>query len=80
MPFEGSDKKLLRPLHALSDHDDFELLFEHPNKKTASTTQSAPKAEKVNDLADAVSLFKSIIDHQFASLVFGTKILSKIAV
>lgn len=53
----------------MSDQEDFELLLNDSSKKQSTVFQAEPKAsEKVNDLADAVSLFKSVIDSQFASL------------
>ena len=53
----------------MSDHEDDRLLQESPPKSQISTGASKPNSDAAStDLADAVSLFKSVLDTQFASL------------
>ena len=53
----------------MSDHEDDRLLQESPPKSQISTGASKPNSDAAStDLADAVSLFKSVLDSQFASL------------
>ena len=70
----------------MSDHEDVELnlLYETPvHRAPIQTTTPKPSenlshgkpSNSVNDLADAVSLFKTVIDSQFASL--SEKLLSE---
>jgi hypothetical protein len=60
-------------------HEDVELdlLYDTPTQQAPSQTTASKPVENqphckpnnaVNDLADAVSLFKTVIDSQFASL------------
>ena len=50
----------------MSDHEDDRLLQESPPPKSQISTGNS--AAGSTDLADAVSLFKSVLDSQFASL------------
>ena len=86
-----SKAQILKTIHVLhpgvmSDHEDVELnlLYETPaHRAPIQTTTPKPSenlshgkpSNSVNDLADAVSLFKTVIDSQFASL--SEKLLSE---